>query len=274
MGMVLVLNRYRMGHSELEKQMRHKTLELVKRISQLPNVDEEVNADPVRAVSDNFESDFSYHVFDDFMGRDTVRSIKIKRPGVHHNDVVVDVMFNGCIVTVNRKASQGVDACEWRKKFQFKASDGLFDLKDHQVTLDGGFLTLVFQALRNRVFCFPEHFDMSADDAWLHCYAGDFAPSRRKDASIKLSLDGASQALRMASGTDFGSRMASNPGVSGMLDQVEDSNVTGKVPIMTTTCATASSSDDFHGTAASSAKKERCAAACGASMDNQSASLG
>merc|ERR1711865_934167 len=80
--MLLVLNRYRMGHSELEKQMRHKTLELVKRILQLPNVDEEVNADPVRAVSENVDSDFSYHVFDDFMGRDTVRSIKIKCPGV------------------------------------------------------------------------------------------------------------------------------------------------------------------------------------------------
>merc|ERR1719272_141698 len=114
-------------------------------------------------MPDDLDCDFSFHVFDAMtLGKETLRSIKIKCPGVRHNDVLIDVMFNGCVVSLERKPSDGVGATAWIKRFQFKTSDGLFDLKDDQVTLEGGFLTLVFRAFRGRVFRFPRHFDMSS----------------------------------------------------------------------------------------------------------------
>jgi len=57
-----------------------------------------------------------------------------------------------------------------------------------------------------------------------------------------------------------------------MLQGAEDSDVTVKAPIMTTTCATASSSHDVHDTAALSEKKKRCTTACETFTDNQSTS--
>merc|ERR1711918_134073 len=114
--------------------------------------------------SDSLEADFSFQTFDEGVGLDMVRSVKIKCPGVQHNDVAVLIIRSGCIVEIDRKASRGVDATKWEHKFEYKGSDGHFDLRDDQITLDGGFLTLVFQAFQPRVFRFPEHFDMSVAD--------------------------------------------------------------------------------------------------------------
>jgi len=200
----LVVTCARQYRGGLQKEMHDKTAELMERIAQLSNIDEQFASTLVHAEDgdlefDNLDCDFSFRIFDGKVGRERERSIKIKCPGVHHDDVIIDVVYNGCVVTIDRKASHGVDETVWVKRFQFKDSDGLFDLRDDQVTLDGGFLLLVFRTLPNRVFRFPKHFDMSAadvDDAWLyseHCVS---------DCSIEPSIERASQVLRMAATTD------------------------------------------------------------------------
>lgn len=213
---VCACNGCRQKHTKIEKEMKDKTAELEKRISQFDLMEvgaasdpecetekdehkERVDSNP-EAMSDDLDSDFSFHVFDAMLGKEALRSIKIKCPGVSHNDVLVDVMFNGCVVSIERKPSHGVGATAWMKKFQFKASDGLFDFKDDQVTLEGGFLTLVFRAFRGRAFRFPRHFDMSSadvEDAWLYSEA---SPAIEPHSSHPLAR--ASHALRIAAAPD------------------------------------------------------------------------
>lgn len=186
----------------IHRQLYDKTSDLLEKIRQASIIDAEESSDTVRTGdrdrSDVLDTDFSFCVFDERVGQETLRYVKIKCPGVEHNDVVVDVIGNGCVVTIDRKPSQGVDAAEWVRNFTFSISDGLFNLRDDQVKLDGGFLTLAFRAVRSRIFRFPRHFDMSADDgdAWLHC--DDLAQGHCTEATLLR----ASQALRMAAATD------------------------------------------------------------------------
>ena len=35
--------------------------------------------------------------------------------------------------------NQGIDATTWKKRFQFKPSDGLFEFREDQMLLDRGF---------------------------------------------------------------------------------------------------------------------------------------
>lgn len=195
-----VLRGARKEPNDLEKQMCEKTAELVERITQLSNLDEGVSSvqacdTPRSHEFDVLDADFSFRIFDQKLEQGSARILKIKSPGVHHNDVVVDVLCNGCVVTVLRKPSQGVEATTWVKRFQFRAADGWFDLRDDQVTLDGGFLTLVFRVVPSRVFRFASHFDMSAgdiDDAWL--YSDEGHVGQLTDPSVER----ASQALRLS----------------------------------------------------------------------------
>merc|ERR1712232_388037 len=151
----LLCKRSNATDGELQKQLQDKTSELMSTIAGLSYSDEACDAmthsDTSSEVEfDNLASDFSFTIFDKSVGQDMLRYIKIKCPGVLHEDVIIDVVGNSCIVTISRKSSHGVDAIEWVKKFEFSPSDGWFDLKDDQVTLAGGFLTLVFGVFKSR----------------------------------------------------------------------------------------------------------------------------
>lgn len=78
----------------------------------------------------------------------------------------MEIIFNGCVVTISRKPSEGVDGVEWSQRFQFRPSEGLFEMKEDQAALEAGYLTLVFRATdyQSRMFRFPKHFDMSSAD--------------------------------------------------------------------------------------------------------------
>jgi hypothetical protein len=119
-------------------------------------------------VARNLGTDFDYHIHDEKVDHGTVRYIKIQSPGVHHSDVFVEIIFNGCIVSINRQASRGVDAVQWEQRFQFRPSEGFFEFKEDQAVLDRGFLILVFRAFafQSRPFRFPKHFDLAATDTW------------------------------------------------------------------------------------------------------------
>jgi len=111
--------------------------------------------------------DFAFQVFNtDFVDSQTMRLIKVQCPGVAHEDVEVQLIFNGCEVTIARKASPGVEAITWRRRFYFKPSEGLFEFKEDQMQLERGFLHLVFTAynFQSRVIRFPDHFTMNAVD--------------------------------------------------------------------------------------------------------------
>merc|ERR1712176_644748 len=77
--------------------------------------------------------------------------------------------MGGCIVTIARQASQGVDGAEWSQKFEFEPEEGMFEFKEDQTKLEHGYLTLVFRTytFQGRIFRFPTHFDLSADDAMV-----------------------------------------------------------------------------------------------------------
>jgi len=192
---VFLLRGTRQEHSKLLAQLHDKTSELVKQVARSAVLNNDFSSDTPHVVgidfaSTNLDTDFSFLTSDEKTEQGVVRLIKIKCPGIQRSDVVVNVMFNGCIVKIKRQSSHGTDGFEWVKKFQFKASDGLFDLKDHKVTLGGGFLTLIFEPLPIRVFRFPDTFDMSIadnDNAWLLCEdsaataAAATTPSRDSD---------------------------------------------------------------------------------------------
>jgi len=111
--------------------------------------------------------DFAFQVFNtDLVDSQTMRLIKVQVPGVEHEDIEVQLIFNGCEVTIARKASRGVEAITWRRRFYFKPSEGLFEFKEDQMQLEQGFLHLVFTAynFQSRVIRFPRHFTMNAVD--------------------------------------------------------------------------------------------------------------
>lgn len=112
-------------------------------------------------------SDFGYCIFNTEINQEAVRLIKIQCPGVKHADVEVELIFNGCEVTIRRQASRGVARTTWRKKFQFRPSDGLLEFREEQMMLEDGFLQLVFRAsgFHNRLVLFPRHFNLSDKDA-------------------------------------------------------------------------------------------------------------
>lgn len=103
----------------------------------------------------------------------TLRCVKIACPIACRSDIDIEVICNGCIVTVNQP---GADDIPWTKKIQFKPSDGLCEFKG--LTLDGEFIKLEFQ--RSRVHRFkslslidaeddidPSGSDTVSDDLWI-----------------------------------------------------------------------------------------------------------
>mmetsp|Transcript_69571 Transcript_69571/g.201604 ORF Transcript_69571/g.201604 Transcript_69571/m.201604 type:complete len:613 (-) Transcript_69571:207-2045(-) len=108
---------------------------------------------------------FEAMIWDKKSGGETVRYIKICCPGVRHCDIEVDIIFNGCIVHIDRVASPGVKAMQWERRFQFRPTT-LFEFKEDQAVLDRGFLHLVFVGFQHqaRKFRFPQHYDLCASD--------------------------------------------------------------------------------------------------------------
>lgn len=125
--------------------------------------------------------DFGFRILDREVGQETVRLIKIQCPGVEHADVEVELIFNGCIVALRRRASCGVEEATWRRRFQFRPSDGLFEFKEDQMSLERGYLQLFFRAYRfqSRVIRFPQHFslaDSDSDQFWDYPVYSDLDP--------------------------------------------------------------------------------------------------
>merc|ERR1712032_214249 len=76
------------------------------------------------------------------------------------------LIFNGCDVAMQRRATCGTEATSWQKRFRFRTSDGLFEFKEDQMQLERGFLQLVFRAytFRSRLIRLPRQFSLAASD--------------------------------------------------------------------------------------------------------------
>jgi len=127
----------------------------------------------VSDYSENLGKEFSFNIADEIRDQGKVRTIKIQCPGVRQKDVFMVIVSNGCEVTIDRQASCGVDAVTWKKRFQFKASEGVFEFEEDQAVLEHGYLTLVFdvRVSQDRVFRLPPSLsDMKGADQWPeHC---------------------------------------------------------------------------------------------------------
>lgn len=107
---------------------------------------------------ENLGDEFSFHISDEVRDQGQFRTIKIQCPGVCPNAVFVAIISNGCEVTIDRQASNGVDAASWKKRFQFKPSEGVFEFNEDQTVLENGYLTLVFdiRVFADRIFRLPQ----------------------------------------------------------------------------------------------------------------------
>ncbi|CAE7841220.1 unnamed protein product, partial [Symbiodinium necroappetens] len=104
--------------------------------------------------------DFGYHVLDTEVNGNSVRLIKIQCPGVEHEDVNVELLFNGCQVRLARRAACGIAAAAWAKRFEFPSQEGIFEFREDQMRLEHGFLHLVFRThpFHSRRVRFPWHY--------------------------------------------------------------------------------------------------------------------
>jgi hypothetical protein len=139
--------------------------EAKKKIMDLAQADEELEG----MTESSLGIDFGHKIFDMELDGDSGRLIKVQCPGVEHNDIEIELVYNGCDVTIHRRASQGVEASTWRKRFQFKPSDGLFEFREDQMLLERGFLLLAFRAynFQSRAIRFPQHYSMDDGDCDL-----------------------------------------------------------------------------------------------------------
>jgi hypothetical protein len=130
---------------------------------------------------DELDVDFAYCVLREDLDGEPARIIKIVCPGVEHEDVEVELVWNGCEVTIRRRASLGLPKATWSKHFQFDPSEGLFEFKEDQMQLDNGILQLVLRgySFRGRAVRFPQHYSLASSDSDL-CW--EF--SEEGDASI------------------------------------------------------------------------------------------
>jgi len=100
-----------------------------------------------------------------------VRIVQILCPGVEHSGIQVDLISDGCDVMIQRKASLGLDAMQWKRRFRFEAEEGQgsFEFREDRMELDHGLLKLVFQAnsYRRRTVRFPQHYSLAASDGDL-----------------------------------------------------------------------------------------------------------
>ncbi|CAE7508143.1 unnamed protein product [Symbiodinium pilosum] len=131
--------------------------------------------------------DFGYHLLDTEVNGATVRMVKIQCPGVEHEDVSVDLLFNGCQVRLSRRAACGVAAAAWAKRFEFPTHEGIFEFWEDQMRLEHGFLHLIFRMrpFHSRRVRFPRHYTLTAtdtDDWWD--YPGAAVPAGKEAANL------------------------------------------------------------------------------------------
>lgn len=162
------------------------------------------------AAAGDLGFDFGFRILDREVGQETVRLIKIQCPGVEHADVEVELIFNGCVVSLRRRASCGVEAATWRRRFQFRPSDGLFELKEDQMSLERGYLQLFFRAYRfqSRVIRFPQHFSLADSDSDQHW---DYPVYSEHHPGPALELRRPDTAQAVAPGSGEGSVVAAPP---------------------------------------------------------------
>jgi len=148
-------------------------------------------------------------------GEGGLRALKIHCPGVLSEDVSVEAIFNGCVVTVCRRAtSSGADLSTWSRRFQFQASEGLFSLVDERARLEQGFLHLVFrgsQLLPDRGLHFPQHFSLEGADARSDSWPCDLSdpgdgPSEVADDPLWMWLEGDSPDAPHSGGREASAR--------------------------------------------------------------------
>jgi len=160
--------------------------------------------------------DFGFTVLDSEMACGTSRLVKIQCPGVEHQDVEVEQLFNGCQVKICRRASDGVEATMWTKRFEFSPKDGLFEFKEDQMRLENGFLQLVFRSytVQTRVVRFPQHFALAATDAdqwWEYPEGDDYSipqvlhrqDCQHKTSEVPCGLDVCTESTASTFGTEL-----------------------------------------------------------------------
>lgn len=168
---------------QLEAELEDEVIELQECQVQKQQLEAELEAEvsgmlKVGESGSGLGVDFGFQIHDTDLHGEMMRFIKVQCPGVDHADVEIELITNGCIVSVQRFSPEGGDAATWRRRFQFRPSEGLFEFKEDQMQLEKGFLHLVFRRYshQSRVIRFPHHFSLAAtdtDQCWE--YAADDA---------------------------------------------------------------------------------------------------
>jgi len=109
-------------------------------------------------------AEFAVGIFDEELDDENLRIIKVECPGVGCGDVQIEVITNGCIISIERASSHGVQAASWTKRIQFPLCDGFFEFKEDEAQLEQGLLKLVFRCygFQSHIFRFPHHLDNAA----------------------------------------------------------------------------------------------------------------
>jgi len=119
-----------------------------------------------RVPQTDSSSEFAFEIFDEELESERLRWVKIQCAGVTHDEVAVDIIFNGCIVNIVRQGFSGVKPLSWTQHFQFSPADGLFEFRTDRANLEHGVLSLVFSSdkFHARIFRFPPHFSLTSQD--------------------------------------------------------------------------------------------------------------
>eukprot|EP00439_Symbiodinium_sp_Y106_P049854 s714_g6.t1 len=94
------------------------------------------------------------------------RLVRVCCPGVHHQDIEVKLLPNGCHIALSRPAMRGLKEARWEKTLQFDFREGFFEFVEDQMQLELGYLTLLFREThyQDRTIRFAQHFSMDAFD--------------------------------------------------------------------------------------------------------------
>eukprot|EP00928_Gymnodinium_smaydae_P026792 TRINITY_DN20932_c0_g2_i1.p1 TRINITY_DN20932_c0_g2~~TRINITY_DN20932_c0_g2_i1.p1 ORF type:complete len:542 (-),score=61.89 TRINITY_DN20932_c0_g2_i1:22-1410(-) len=163
------------------KRERQRLLRLLARIR---NAQEDSDESGACAKGRDGVEDFSCSVMlEDKLGSQRLQRVKVQCPGAVEEDVTIEVLFNGALITIDRKASQGVKQLRWSKKILFSVDEGHFQFSDAETRLTHGVLEVVFRGvqIQPRTFRFPQHFDMAYADhepssgTWVPASCGEMA---------------------------------------------------------------------------------------------------
>jgi len=113
---------------------------------------EMMKAEDMAGVTDTV---FPFTVQDEDSAQDRVRLVKIHCPSASQGDIQVEIIRNGCVVTIQRSDISPEES--WSKRFQFRDSEGTYEFKEDQAMLENGYLQLAFRvyAPQRRSFRLP-----------------------------------------------------------------------------------------------------------------------